>query len=60
MKKQYTAPTMMTVEARLHPLMDSVSGSGTYNIGYGGVDINGSEEPGARYVNSLWDDENEE
>ena len=51
---------MMTVEARLHPLMDSVSGSGTYNIGYGGVDINGSEEPGARYVNSLWDDENEE
>ena len=45
----------MLITARVQPLL-GVS-SGDKGIGYGGVDTGGSKEPGARYHNNLWDDE---
>lgn len=56
MKKNYIKPSIVTVEFKPQSLMNIVSGNG---IPYGGTD-NGNNKPGSRYVNKLWEDEEDE
>lgn len=59
MKKKYNAPEMWIVELQ-HVMPLATSGVGAndpYNIGYGGVDTDGSITPETRGFNILWFDE---
>lgn len=60
MKKYYIAPRMELVITRMQPLLEG-SVTSPFGLGWGGVDVDGSQEPGSRrYSNSLWDDDEEE
>lgn len=58
MKNTYKTPKMEITTIQAQQLMAG-SISNPYGIGYGGVD-NGNKEPGSRYVNIIWEDDEED
>lgn len=58
MKKKYNAPEMWIVELQhISPLATSgVEANDPYDIGYGGVDTDGTLIPSARENNGLWNE----
>lgn len=62
MKKNYISPQVAVATVQLQSLLTdskSIWSEGT-GIGFGGIDTGGSHEPGSRYRNSVWDDEEED
>ncbi|MBQ8711858.1 MAG: hypothetical protein IJ551_03410 [Prevotella sp.] len=59
MKKTYIAPHTETIINVLQPLLEG-SVTSPYGIGWGGVDTNGTQVPGSRHRNQLWDDDDDD
>ena len=62
MKKTYIIPTIKRIvmlEERTIVCASGVTGDDTTDIGYGGVDTDGTMEPSARQDNGWLDDEDE-
>lgn len=61
MKSTYASPklTIKIIEGE-HPITLSGVHSTIFDIGWGGIDNDGSKTPSARHRNNLWDDEDEE
>ncbi len=58
MKKIYISPRTEVTAVQSQTILTGSGGVWSPGgIGYGGVDTGGSKEPGARYHNKLWDDE---
>ena len=60
MKKIYVSSSIEESTVQSQELLTSSPGvTSPGGIGYGGVDTGGSKEPGARYYNKVWDDDEE-
>ncbi len=62
MKRRYISPKAMpeSIDSQLMSTSNSVNAEmGNTQIKYGGVDVDGSLDPAARYLD-IWDDEEEE
>lgn len=51
MKKKYMTPAVMVLEIAIREQLLTVSGGGTTDIGYGGVDTEGELDPASRLFN---------
>ncbi|MBQ8066063.1 MAG: hypothetical protein IJ200_10465 [Prevotella sp.] len=60
MKKGYMTPTTMMVAVGTEMLLAGSGVQSDNGISYGGVDEDGSKEPGARRRRNVWDGEDEE
>jgi len=60
MKKKYMKPSMKTLSETVEELLSNsgVTGEGKVNVGYGGIDEEGTKDPEARIMihHSLWDE----
>ena len=63
MRKTYLKPLMMVTIMETNTFVcasQDITGSEGYDIGYGGVDEEGSLDPSSRRRRDVWEDEEEE
>ncbi len=57
MKKLYSAPTIQSTDIEMQGIIAQSGVKSNNGLGYGGVDREGTKDPGVKKKNSLWDEE---